>query len=74
LARDRGLDRGCRDLLADSGVVEPALEAGAYVRVFSCHDCNSLNLCRAGAKSSAVIDYPSRNDIPRSNTLFCLDI
>jgi hypothetical protein len=32
-ARGHGLDRRRGDILADSDVVEPALEAGAYVRI-----------------------------------------
>src|SRR5213075_2849693 len=55
LVRDHGLDRGGGRFLADSGVFEPALEARTYVRVFPCHDCNSLNRCLASARSSVGV-------------------
>src|SRR5437764_1236078 len=41
LARDHRLDRGGGNLLADSLLAQPAVEAGPYVRVFSRHDCTS---------------------------------
>src|ERR1700675_737901 len=55
LACDHGLDRGCGHLLADSRVFEPAFEAGTYMRVFPCHDCNSLNLSLASVNSSGGV-------------------
>src|ERR1700675_2502182 len=56
LACDHGLDRGCGHLLADSGVVEPAFEAGTYMRVFPYHDCNFLNLSLASVNSSGGLE------------------
>jgi hypothetical protein len=36
-ARDNGLNRRSRDFLADTLLVQPALKAGAYVRIFPGH-------------------------------------
>jgi len=55
LVRDYCLGSGCGDRLADSGFGKPAFEAGPYVRVFACHDCNSFNLCFASTNSSAGV-------------------
>ena len=38
LMGDNGFDRRGRDFFADSFLVQPALKAGAYMRVFLCHD------------------------------------
>src|SRR5204862_1796210 len=53
LARDHGLDRSSGNILAHTFLIEPALEARPYVRVFSHHDCTSFNLCFARPKSPA---------------------
>src|SRR5882724_1955418 len=55
LACYHSLDRRGGCFLADSGVVEPAFEARTYVRVFPCHDCNSLSLCLASVRSSVGV-------------------
>src|SRR6516164_4426652 len=61
LARNHGLDRGGSDFLANAFLIEPTLETGAYVRVFSRHDCTSFNLCFA---SSNVWHQAVRGNLP----------
>jgi hypothetical protein len=55
LTRNHGLDRGGGDFLANAFLIEPALEAGAYMRGFSRHDCTSFNLCFASANDALQV-------------------